>query len=304
VTKRKITNLPASIRERLTQFARSNDRPFQEVLQYYAMERFIYRLSVSSHAQQFILKGALMLTAWGATSTRPTRDIDLLGYLPNQIEPLVQIIRAICLHEVEPDGLRFEPASVQGTLIKEDADYEGVRILFHAMLQNARVPMQLDIAFGDVVYPVSQVTDYPVILDHPQPRLRGYCRETAIAEKFEAMTKLGLLNSRMKDFFDIWLLSRQFEFQGETLAEAIKQTFTHRRTALELTPMALSAEFATDAAKVAQWRGFVRKLRVLPVSPELDVICQEIARFLLPPVAAVADGRAFQSHWRNAGPWK
>lgn len=303
MTERKITNLPASIRERLLQVAQASKRPFQEVLQYYAMERFLFRLSVSPHVERFILKGALMMKAWGASATRPTRDIDLLGYLPNQVESLVEIIREVCRQEVEPDALLFDPETVTGVVIKEDADYEGVRVTFRGSLQNMPIPMQIDIGFGDIVFPAPAITEYPVILNHARPKLRGYSRETTIAEKFEAMVKLGLLNSRMKDFFDIWLLSRQFDFDGATLAEAIQKTFANRGTTITAEPTAFSVEFASDAGKVSQWQAFVRKLRWEGECQDLASVCKAIAKFLSPPAAAALEGLPFRGLWRNAGPW-
>jgi len=303
MTERKITNLPASIRQRLLKVAQASNRPFQEVLQYYAMERFLFRLSVSSHVEKFILKGALMMTAWGAPATRPTRDIDLLGYVPNQVESLVEIIREVCCQEVEPDALSFDPTTATGIVIKADADYEGVRVTSRGSLQNMPIPMQIDIGFGDIVFPAPAITEYPVILNHARPKLRGYSRETTVAEKFEAMVKLGLLNSRMKDFFDVWLLSRQFDFDGATLAEAIQKTFSNRRTTITAEPTAFSAEFATDAGKVAQWQAFGRKLRWEGESQDLDGVCKAIATFLSPPAAGALEGHPFRGLWRNAGPW-
>lgn len=303
MTERKITNLSASIRQRLLTYAQTTGRPFQEVLQYYAMERFLFRLSVSPYCDKFILKGALMLSAWGAPSSRPTRDIDLLGYLPNQMETLVGTIREICHQEVESDALIFDSASATGTVIKEDADYEGVRVAFRGSLDNIPIPMQIDIGFGDIVFPAALVTEYPVILNHSRPKLRCYSRETAIAEKFEAMVKLGLLNSRMKDFFDIWLLSRQFEFDGATLAEAIQKTFGNRGTQIADRPTAFSLDFANDAAKVLQWQAFVRRLRADGTTPDLISVCNSIGAFLSPPAAALIAGMPFSGVWRNSGPW-
>lgn len=300
---RTIKNLPASIRQRLLQVAKSSGRPFQEVLQYYAMERFLYRLSVSKHADKFVLKGALMLTAWGASSIRPTRDIDLLGHLPNQVEDLVKVIHDVCGQDVEPDALVFDPTSVRGRVIKEDADYEGVRVTFRGSLQNVPLPMQIDVGFGDVVFPGALVTEYPTILGQATPKLRGYSRESAVSEKFEAMVKLGLLNSRMKDFYDIWLLSRQFDFDGATLAGAIEKTFTHRSTTVTPEPTAFSPAFAMDASKVAQWRGFLRKIRLDEAPPELVAVSEAVRDFLFAPAAAIRDGRPFTLTWRAAGPW-
>lgn len=303
MTERTIKNLPASIRQRLLQVAQASERPFQEVLQYYAMERFLYRLSVSTHADKFVLKGALMLTAWGVSATRPTRDIDLLGRLPNRVEDLADVIRDVCGQNVEPDALVFDADSVAGIIIKEDADYAGVRVTFRGSLQNMPLPMQIDVGFGDVVFPGAAMTDYPTILDQAAPQLRGYSRETAIAEKFEAMVKLGLLNSRMKDFYDIWLLSRQFAFDGSSLATAMEKTFAHRGTPVTIEPTAFSAAFATDASKVAQWRAFLRKSRLDNAPQDLASVTEAIALFLSLPAAAIRDGRPFSRVWPAAGPW-
>ncbi|HUG11220.1 MAG TPA: nucleotidyl transferase AbiEii/AbiGii toxin family protein, partial [Opitutaceae bacterium] len=194
-------------------------------------------------------------------------------------------------------------ASAAGIVIKEDADYEGVRVTFRGSLQNMPIPMQIDIGFGDVIFPEATVTEYPVILNHTPPKLRSYRRETTVAEKFEAMVKLGLLNSRMKDFFDIWLLSRQFDFDGATLAEAIRRTFANRGTTVTDEPTAFTTEFATDSGKVAQWQAFVRRLRVNQSTPDLAGVCKTVSEFLSPPAAALSAGRPFRGIWRSGGPW-
>lgn len=303
MTDRKITNLPASIRQRLLQVARDSARPFQEVLQYYAMERFLYRLSVSPHSEKFVLKGALMLVAWGVSSSRPTRDIDLLGFLPNNVDMLVALIREVCDQQVDADALTFDSTTVVGKVTKEDADYTGVRVAFRGSLQNMPIPMQIDVGFGDIVFPPATVAEYPTILNHPPPQLRGYRRETTIAEKFEAMVKLGLLNSRMKDFFDIWILSRQFDFDGVVLTEAIQKTFANRGTPISVEPTAFTRSFVTDAGKAAQWQAFLRKLRIAEVAPDLASVCQAIAAFLSPPSTALISEQPFRQVWRNGGPW-
>lgn len=224
MTRRPVVDTAASVRQRLLNIARDKGRPFNEVLQYFAMERFLYRLGKSDHDRKFILKGALMLVAWEAPLARSTKDIDLLGRMNNTIEDVVDAIKAACSLEVIPDGLLFDVKSVVGQRIAEEADYEGVRVRFRGNLGNARIIMQVGVGFGDVIVPGPDEVDYPTLLDLPAPRLLGYSRESAIAEKFEAMVKLGILNSRMKDFFDIWLLSRQFEFNGLTLSDAIQKT--------------------------------------------------------------------------------
>jgi predicted nucleotidyltransferase component of viral defense system len=202
------------------------------------MERFLYRLSKSPYADNFILKGALMLTVWEAPLTRPTMDIDFLGRIENSVETLVKVTREICQQEVEPDGVVFDVTDIDAERIAEDADYEGIRIRFRGSLDTARFVIQLDIGFGDIIVPSPESMNYPTILDLPAPHLRGYSRESTIAEKLEAMVKLGILNSRMKDFFDIWFMSRQFNFDGTTLTDAITKTFPQEGQAFKLTQLA------------------------------------------------------------------
>jgi len=300
---RPISDLAASVRQRLQNNAKETARPFQEVLQYFAMERFLYRLSQSAHVEKFVLKGALMFVAWHAPASRPTRDIDFLARMNNSAESILPVVREICSLQVEPDGLEFDLPTLKGVLIKEDADYEGLRVTFTVRLKNARVPMQLDMGFGDVLTPSAELTDYPTILDFSGPRLYGYPRETVIAEKFEAMVKLGQLNSRMKDFFDILLLSRQFAFSGVTLASAIAKTFARRKTPLHLPPVAFSETFSNDPQKIAQWNAFLRKSKLAPPAHNFSEAIAIIRAFLLPPAEAARDDRDFPSHWSPAGPW-
>lgn len=304
MTERPLKNVAASVRQRLMNSAVASGRPFQEVLQYFAMERFLYRLSQSPHAERFILKGALLFNLWGAPSSRPTRDIDLLGRLNNSVDALVPVFRDVCLLAVEPDGLVFAVETVAGQTIKEDADYSGVRVTFQASLENARVPMQIDVGFGDTVVPDAAFADYPTILDHAQPRLRAYPRETVVAEKFEAMVKLGQLNSRLKGFFDLWLLSRQFEFDGRLLSEAIARTFENRRTAMSAVPIALTAAFANDPIKQTQWKGFVRKSRLEIAPAEFPVVVEALGHFLGPLASALTTGQGFALSWHPSGPWQ
>jgi len=291
------------MRQRLLNKARETGRPFNELLQYFAMERFLYRLSKSAHADKFVLKGALMFVAWQAPVTRPTMDIDLLGITENSVDAIVAIAREICSWEVEADGLVFESDSVGGERIVEDADYGGVRIRFRGTFGTARVTMQLDIGFGDVVVPKPEMADYPTILNLPIPRLRGYSRESAVAEKFEAMVKLGALNSRVKDFFDIWLLSRQFDFAGETMALAMKRTFATRGTKISGEPIALTGDFSKEPARQIQWQGFVRKNRLQNVPAGFAEIVAGIAVFLGPIARALASCEEFQGSWKASGPW-
>lgn len=301
--KRPVKNIAASVRQRLLDKSKAANKPFQELLQYYAMERFLFRLTQSDHAEKFVLKGALMFVAWGAESSRPTKDIDFLGQLKNDVDNIVDVIGEVCRQPVEADGLEFDHANVKGITIKEDADYEGVRATFPVTLGSARISMQIDIGFGDVIHPQSVLTSYPAILDHNRPELQGYPRETAIAEKFEAMVSLGMFNSRLKDFYDIWLLSQYYEFKGKTLAAAIEKTFANRKTEVVSGPVALTEEFAHDVSKKKQWAAFIRKSRLSNAPTDLAAIVESISRFLLPLSDAILAKASFEKTWSAEGPW-
>lgn len=198
-----VKNVGASVHQRLKNASKESKRSFNDLVQYYAQERWLYRLSQSRHENLFILKGALMLVAWRAPILRATRDIDLLARTGNDLESIKSIVSEIYQTEVEEDGVVFDPESVTTIRIAEDADYEGVRASFTGRLTTTQLAMQIDMGFSDVVTPGPVEINYPAILDYPAPVLRAYNRETAIAEKFEAMISLGRLNSRMKDFFDV-----------------------------------------------------------------------------------------------------
>ena len=209
---RPIKNLAASVHRRLLDKARHSGRPFNELLQYFVMERFLYRLSRSKYAKNFVLKGALMLNVWETASLpRPTLDIDFLARrIGNDVDSIVRAVREICDQPVDADGITFDPSTVQGEQIAKEAEYEGVRAHLKGRLGNARLSIQVDVGFGDVVIPAEEKTTYPTILDFPAPHLRAYSMESTVAEKFEASVRHGDVNSRMKDFFDIWFLSQQF----------------------------------------------------------------------------------------------
>ncbi|MCK5215256.1 MAG: nucleotidyl transferase AbiEii/AbiGii toxin family protein [Candidatus Omnitrophica bacterium] len=232
--KKEIKNIEASVKAQLKNKAKETNCPFAEVLQYYGMERFLYRFSKSKYADKFVLKGALLFAVWQIPERRTTLDIDFLGRFDNQVAAIEAVIKDACNIPAGPDGIKFDSTAVQGRKIKEDADYEGVRVKFTGFLDRAQIPMQIDVGFGDIVHPKIRVIDYPVILDFSKPHLNGYPQESVISEKFEAMIKLGLLNSRMKDYYDIRLMMRQFEFKGANLIEAIRKTFKHRKTDIPL----------------------------------------------------------------------
>lgn len=270
----------ASVKQKLLNKARENGRPFNEILQYYVMERFLFRLSKSTHNKSYILKGAMMLRAWQSPELRPTMDIDMLGITSNEIDNIVSQIKDIALVEVDPDGLLFDTFTITAEEITEDADYRGVRISMHAFLDKAKIKIQVDIGFGDVVHPGYGKLKLPTVLDMPAPVLLGYSKESAIAEKFQAMVKLGIINSRMKDFYDIWLLSRQYNFDKSTLAEAIRLTFENRETALPDEIVAFSDNFIQE--KQIQWTAFRKRLDHEHTPEDFREIVNIIKDFLHP----------------------
>lgn len=297
-----IKHVAASLRQKLANLGKESKRPFSELLQYYAMERFLYRLSRSEYKDRLVLKGALMFVAWGTPRSRATKDIDLLARTDNSIANLVKVVQSICRTEVEADGLVFDPALVRGEKIKEDADYEGVRLLFQGKLEQARIHMQIDVGFGDSVTPAPTAIDYPVMLDLPAPKLMGYPPETVVAEKFEALVKLGMINTRMKDFYDLWLLSRQFDFDGEALTETIRTTFARRGTALRASPTAFTPAF--HAEKQPQWRAFLSRTGLTGAPETLKEAIAPIEEFLIPIAEAGGADRKFSMSWTAPGPWK
>jgi hypothetical protein len=302
MTKPNHRNLAASIKQRLFNKSRELAHRFDDVLQYYAIERFLYRLSRSSYAGIFILKGALMLAVWRANTSRTTMDIDMLGKMDNNTESIIAMVREVCLQEVEPDGLIFDPDSIRGQIITEDADYQGVRVHFRGSLDTARITMQLDIGFGDVVIPPPKLMAYPTILDLPAPQIRGYSKESMIAEKFEAMVRWGIMNSRMKDFWDIEVLSRQFDFDGKTLATAIKETFSMRNTVIPIKPIAFTDTFMKDEMKSVQWKAFLKN-RMVGGADTLEEAVHAVSVFLMPVVEGLVNNRLPQMTWKAPGPW-
>lgn len=302
--KKNTQDVSASVHQRLLNKARESGHPFDELFQYFSMERFIYRLSKTPHVQKFVLKGALMFTAWNIQATRTTKDIDFLGKLENSVEAMTSIMRDTCNQTVEPDGMSFDHDSVTCNQIIEDAVYEGIRVFIRGNLGKSRVVLQLDVGFGDVVFPSEFDVKYPTILDFPAPTLKGYTKESMIAEKFQAMIKLGELNSRMKDFYDIWLLSKQFDFNGHVLAEAITKTFKIRRTAIPAQPSVFKKSFSEDQTRETQWRAFLRKTVLASTPPSFYEAMTEIKSFLVPLSSAIAGQKSFQKKWKAPGPWK
>jgi hypothetical protein len=253
-------NRAASIRARLKQHAAASKQDFNLTLTQYGLERLLYRLSISEHAPNFLLKGALLFQLWYGESHRPTLDADLLGFGADDLPTLIGVFRAVCSIVVD-DGVVFDATSVSGAAIRKEADYGGVRVDLRATLDSARLALQVDIGFGDTVTPEAQRVRYPTLLpDVPAPALRAYPKATVVAEKLHAVSVLGLTNSRMKDFFDLWVLLHDETLDDAELQRAITATFNRRKTAMPSTrPIGLSDAFANDAAKQVQWRAFIRK---------------------------------------------
>jgi predicted nucleotidyltransferase component of viral defense system len=296
-------NAPASIKQRLLNKAHETNRPFNELMQYYAIERFLYRISQSDYADKFILKGALMFRAWGASNYRPTRDIDLLGFTTNRLDGVATIFGEMCEQSGENDGLFFDKETVRSERIVEDADYEGVRVNLIGHLGKVKIPLQIDIGFSDIVSPAPTLIKYPTILTMPGPKLRGYPPESVVAEKLQALVFLGSINSRMKDFYDLWMMAEHFEFDAQKLQKAIMSTFIRRDTSFPLEiPIGLSETFAS--ANQIQWQAFLRR-QYIESSPEIFIdISRTLRGFLIPLLQACASDTEIEGEWKPGGPWK
>ncbi|GGE05453.1 nucleotidyl transferase AbiEii/AbiGii toxin family protein [Rhizobium leguminosarum bv. viciae] len=283
---KEIRNVGASVRARLLQLAKASGQSFDLVLTRFALERLLFRLSQSPHADRFVLKGAMLMMSWFDNPHRGTRDLDLLGFGDPSPDPMLETFREILAQEAD-DGVTFDADTLHVDRIREALDYGGLRLRVITSISGARINLTIDIGFGDALEPGVEVLDYPSMLDFPMPRLRAYARETVIAEKFQAMVMLGRVNSRMKDFYDIWILSRSFDFSDDRLARAIAATFDRRETPIPIDlPDALTDAFAKDQQKQRQWRAFIEGVAHNP-GDLIDVIAQ-IATFLMPHAVAAA----------------
>jgi len=297
-------NMAASVRQRLLNISREQREDFQLILIRFALERLISRISQSEYRDQFVLKGAMLFQIWSRESHRPTRDVDFLGQSEHSESRYREIFETLCSIDGE-DGLVFDATSIQVATMKEEEKYQGVRTKLNAFLASARIPIQVDIGFGDAITPGPIEIDYPTILDFSAPRIKSYPRETVVAEKFQAMVMLGIANSRMKDFFDIWILSRQFDFNGTSLCQAINATFNRRETVLpSATPLALSKEFSDDSQKRTQWNAFIKKAGLQVGGRSFNSILSELETFLMPPTLAIRSDSEFKLGWPPAGQWR
>lgn len=285
--KKPIQNIPASIQARLKVEAELQRRPFAEILQYYAMERFLYRLSKTKYATKFVLKGGLLFYVWNILLRRPTRDIDFRGYVVNDSQLLLEIFREVSEFSIPEDGILFDSDSIFIEETQIDADYQGVRTKLTAYLGRSRIPIQIDIGFSDVLSSKAKLVKYPSLLpDLEQIHLKSYPKEVVVAEKFHAMVRHAELNSRMKDYYDLWLLAETFEFDSQSLRKAIEATFKQRETELPVQrPVSLSIEFA--ASNNSHWVSFLKKMNLETTgSDEFSNIVETIWKFLEYPLQA------------------
>lgn len=267
-------NVGASVRQRLLNLAHARGQPMELLLTRYALERLLHRLSVSPHRERFVLKGAMLLATWFDEPHRATRDVDLLGFGDAAEDALLGTFREIMAVEVD-DGVSFDLKDLRIEAIREEVEYGGSRIRTTAALAGARIPITVDIGFGDAVEPGVEDIDLPVLLDMPSPHLRAYPPETVIAEKFHAMVVLGRANSRMKDYYDVWMLTGAFEIEPERLRRAIVATFARRKTVIpSIVPDGLSNAFSADLGKQLQWDAFARNLS--GPTPSLSLVVDEL----------------------------
>jgi predicted nucleotidyltransferase component of viral defense system len=304
MSKRDVSNLPHSVRQKLLNIARQTGDDVNRVNIRYVIERLLYRISASEHASSFVLKGAMLFSVWVPVPYRSTMDLDLLGQGDLSAEKLPDIFKALCRMNVPPDGVRFDAETVTVYDIRENQEYVGSRVKLIAYIDTARIVVQVDIGIGDSVVPRPTMVEYPALLDFPMPRIRAYPKEAVVAEKFHAMATLGMINSRMKDFYDIWVLASDFEFKGPILSKSIASTFKRRSTPLPSSePVFFTTAFAGDPIKLLQWNSFVAKGAFAKVEKDLSVVMALLVRFLMSPVEALCKAIPFDKTWPPGGPW-
>lgn len=298
-------NMCASVRTRLLNIARRTDRTFQEVIIRYVVERFITRLSASPYRNKFILKGAMLFFVWKLDNKRTTMDLDLLGIGKSDPEQISDIFKQVCEISTEDDGLFFDKNSIAIVPIRENANYEGVRAVIQVYLGTMPIRLQVDIGSGDAVVPSPLLLEFPALLDKHGPFIRTYSPETMIAEKFNIIVQLGMANSRMKDYFDIWTLSRTLSFNGAQLRAAIESTFARRQSAIPASvPVGLSDEFSQNELKYSQWQGFVKKRQQMEILPGLREIVAEARAFLLPVSESISGAISTPALWTPGTGWQ
>lgn len=298
-----IKDMASSVRDRLLNLARRTGKPFEEVLILYGLERFLFRLSQSPYKKDFILKGGLLLMGMGMSDVRPTRDIDLLGLMPEVTEPVSKAIQEIGQIDFN-DGVVYDFSRLTSEPLSPHSEYPGIRFKFAGSLGKARIPMQIDIGFGDSIVPGAREMEFPTLLDMESPVIMGYATETIIAEKFEAALDLADLNSRMKDFYDIWVLSQRYSFEGRMLQDGVTATCKRRKTAVRSDAEIFSDEFAERFDKQTQWSGFLSKGPVTDAPADFSIVMKALQDFLLPLARSSEKDEVWNATWPPGGPWK
>ncbi|HCP32332.1 TPA: nucleotidyl transferase AbiEii/AbiGii toxin family protein [Candidatus Acetothermia bacterium] len=297
--------LAHSVHVRLVARAKKLGIEAQMMLERFALQRLLYRLSKSAHAERFVLKGAQLMLLWMGETVRPTRDADLLGLGDLSDDSLIRIFRGLCTLDVEPDGMEYLTETVQVASIRRENVYGGRRVTLKACLGNARLHLQVDVGIGDAITPDPDWVELPSLLDFPSPRLLGYPPETSIAEKVETMVARGLLNSRLRDYFDIFILAERKAFDGAVLTAAVRHTFERRGTSIpDDLPPGLLAKFAEEPGKQTQWESFHRKFDDPSVPEDLASVVERIALFVGPVLRAARGNDRFDRTWPPGGPWQ
>lgn len=302
MTAKQIRDMAASVHARLLRLAHERGEELQRVLVKFSLERFLYRLGSSRYAKEYVLKGALLFQVWEGALPRMTRDLDLLAIGDNSEEAIRAAFREILEAEAPEDGLRFDSGSLAVEPIAEQTSYVGMRVKCRAFLGSATIPLQIDVGFGDTVFPRPKAIVYPTLLDFPAPQVMAYAMETVVAEKTQAMIERGLLNSRLKDYFDLCYLGRTQAFKGRKLQKAIDATLRRRKTPVPGDRIeGLSAKFATDPGKQAQWEAFQHRAGL--AREELEDVVKLVSRFVSPVLEALARNEQFDKEWPAGGPW-
>jgi len=299
-------NRAESVRQRLRNLLRKRGEDMRFGLERYAIERFLYRLGLSVHRERFVLKGATLFALWGGPIYRPTRDLDFTGYGSAEQENVLTALRDICITSTTEDQLVFHPDTLAAEPIRDDSEYHGLRIRLDASLATSRIPIRIDIGFGNAIEPPPQEAEYPTLLDDPPPHIRAYPPEAVVAEKLHTMVVLGERNSRYKDFYDLHVLAQQFHFDREQLSRAIAATFERRRTPIDTAlPAALAPRFYSDGARAQQWRTYITRNSLPGASTDFAAIGEALRIFLGPVWSAlVTTDDLMASTWLPGGPWE
>ena len=295
-------DIGASVRARLLNLARARGEDVQLVLTRYANERLLFRIASSRHGQSLVLKGAALFTLWTGKPHRATRDLDLLGFGDPGVDRMREVFAEVLALDVADDGVRFDLGTLVVGLIREEQEYGGVRCEFVARITNAQVRLQVDVGFGDAITPEASIVEFPPLLEFPAPRLRAYPRETVVAEKLDAMVQLGMANSRMKDFYDVWICSKHLDFNDGTLFKAVDATFKNRKTTI---PIGEVRAFTTAFAERhrVQWNAFAKKVGEDDLVDAFERIAEDIRIFAMPVFVWLARGHSTAQNWKAGRGW-